>query len=151
MSTDSNQRGRSAVLVAVLLPILLIPVAAWYALGRPTSSQVPPGEADYMVEPPPIPAWAEHGAGILALALLVASAAVLYRSRASVRLPEGVALALFVVAGLIAGGTARIVTAPGTGANIGGGLAVLFGLPFAGLLLVTGVVLVVVSVVRSRH
>ncbi|GAA2776663.1 hypothetical protein [Saccharopolyspora taberi] len=135
---------------ALAATFVAAPVSAWYAIGPLTAIAPPPEGADYVVQPPPIPAWAEHTAGILALALLAGSAVLLYR-RTTARLPAWLAFGLFVVGGLIIGGTARLVTAPAVGANIGAGIAIIFGLPTAGVMLVAGVVLGVVAVVRQRR
>ena len=59
------------------------------------------------------------------------------------------ATALLVVAGVLLGAIGRIASAATIGANIGGGIAVLFGLPLVGVLVLAAVVVLVRAGVRG--
>jgi hypothetical protein len=109
-------------------------VAAWCLIG-PLREPGPPERLDYIVRSPEVDRWIEVLVGIVAVGAALALGRAAYRSRASDR--QG-AVPLFitvtgvaVTTGLVVGGGGRLVTAGGGGANIGGGMAVLFGVPTA--------------------
>ncbi|MEV0374746.1 hypothetical protein AB0I10_34030 [Streptomyces sp. NPDC050636] len=115
-----------------------VPVAAWGLLGQYDDQGLPPSELDYIVTPPDIPAGLDTTMGVVAL--LLAGAAVVLLARASRRGTfeprRWQVLGPLIVAGLMIGYGWRVVTAGVIGANIGGGLVIMFGGPVvAGLLL----------------
>lgn len=84
-----------------------------------------------LVEPPSISADAALALGIVATVLLVASVvALLVASRRRAFDPGWWSVLLPLMgAGVIAGFSGRVITAGVIGANIGGGLVILFGVP----------------------
>jgi hypothetical protein len=106
-------------------------VATWWIVG-PLDEVQDPRYADYMVRPPDIAPGTERVAGAIALTAALAAIVVLVleardpgvdrRWLASGVLPAALAAALV-------GGSARVMTAGVSGANIGGGMVVLFGGP----------------------
>jgi hypothetical protein len=89
------------------------------------------GGLDYMVEPLPISSAAMTSLGLVSLALFVAVTAFLSSSWPSgpqrMRLSQWILLPTAV--GVILGAGYRVVTAGVIGANIGGGMVIMFGLP----------------------
>lgn len=130
--------------VAAVVLVLVSPATAWWMTGPVANNEVGPAavsnpdDYDYMVRGPEISPWVENVVGGTALVLVVLAvlglAAEARRGRWDGRwwMPAGAAVA----AGVIVGLTARVVTAPVIGANIGGGMMILFGLPLAFGLLV---------------
>jgi hypothetical protein len=115
-----------------------VPVAAWGLMGQQNYNGLPASELDYAFQPWDIGDGVAAVAGGLALALAVAGAAVLVRGslRGVMDLRWWGVLGPLVVLGLMAGVGWRILTAGSIGANIGGGLLIIFGTPVAaGLLL----------------
>jgi len=104
------------------------------------------GGLDYMVQPLPISAATMTGLGVVSLALYVAVTVFLGWSWPSasqrMSLPQWVLLPTTV--GVIVGVGYRVITAGVIGANIGGGLIVLFGVPVC-------VCLVTIAVRRAPH
>lgn len=140
----------TAVLATILL-IIAVPVAAWWVIGD--RSTAAPAQADYLVRSPELPAWAQNTLGITALVVIVVFSVVLYRShrKGLVGSRQGTLLAFLVPAGIILAATGRLVTAGVVGANIGGGLSLLFGLPTAGILLLAAITIVTIMSFRKRR
>ena len=121
-------------------------LGAWYLIGERSSPGADPADGRILV-PPPVPPAVEHVAGVAAVLLLVAFLVLAIRRR---RLVTGTsATALLVVAGVLLGAIGRIASAATIGANIGGGIAVLFGLPLVGVLVLAAVVVLVRAGVRG--
>lgn len=164
MTKASNQRSadlrplrcRSTLTDRLAVPALIVcaPLAAWWLVGLNHESEggrghVPPGGADqydYMVQPPPLNATVEWTVGAGALVALVIAAAVLITALRSGQFDRRwlSPIVSTCAAGCIVGAAARIVTAPVIGANIGGGISILFGTPVVAALLVW-------SLARSVH
>ncbi|WP_433872163.1 hypothetical protein [Saccharopolyspora sp. CA-218241] len=135
---------------AVVLLALAAPVAFWYVIGD--QSSVSPDHADYLVEPLRLPSWV-NGAVVAVTALVVLGCAlVLLRESRRGRLGRrhGVVLGLLLVAGLLIGVSARMITAGVIGANIGGGIMLMVALPLAGALVLVALGYGVVSTIRRR-
>ncbi|RKS09513.1 hypothetical protein DFP74_5252 [Nocardiopsis sp. Huas11] len=113
---------------------------SWWLVHTPAEEQARAGgfaldEADYAIEPLPLPGWAEAVIGPLGLVLALVAAVLLVRSVAGGRLGGswGLAIGCLVPIALMAGAWWAIATAPVIGANIGAGLAQIVSVP-AGLL-----------------
>ncbi|MEV5544505.1 hypothetical protein AB0L13_47775 [Saccharopolyspora shandongensis] len=130
-----------------------VPVVIWYLVGDLSSPGFSPAQLDYVINPLPISPFVEHGLGILAMALIVASSWMLYRNQKNglVRYPTWIILGLLVATGLIVGFSWRVLTAGGIGANIGAGLMILFALPVAGLLALAALTYLTVLLVIQRR
>ena len=141
-----DQRTRH-VTAAVTL-VLATPVAVWWAVGDVSSKGF--DDLDYMVRPVQLAPLVEAVIGGVAVVLVVASAAVLghalYRGR--VRRAWSATVIPLCAAGAVVGAGWRVVTAGGIGANIGGGLVVLFGGPLVVALIVAATAN---AWVESRH
>lgn len=96
---------------------------AWYLMGDRSSPGTGPADGRILA-PPPVPPAVEHVAGVAAVLLLV-------------------------VAGVLLGAIGRVASAATIGANIGGGIAIVFGLPLVGVLVLTAVVVLVRAAVRG--
>jgi len=137
MSSDETDRPRRA-LVGMLLLFALVAtaVSVWWLVGDLDEFDGP--DADFMIPPPDLSSSAERWIGGSALVLLVgtlfALGAVLRTSGASRN--RRIALLLVVIAGAIIGAGYRVMTAAVVGANIGGGLVLMFGGPLLAFLLV---------------
>ena len=121
------------------LLVLATPVATWWVTGD-LSEPIP--DPDYMVRPIRLPEGVELAAGIGSVVLGLASIAVLarlFQTRSLDRkwLPP---IVFLVVAGAIVGWGWRVLTAGVGGANIGGGMVMLFGGPLVVVLIVAAVV-----------
>ena len=103
------------------------PVAAWWVVGDRSSRGF--DDLDYMFRPLDLPLWVEMLAGAVAVAVVMFSLFALAEARL-----DGTqlrTLVLLTVAGVIIGAGWRCVTAGVIGANIGGGMVLLLGLPLA--------------------
>lgn len=126
-------------LLAAAAVLAASPVITWFAVGD-TSENVP--DPDYMLQPPDLSGGQELVLGGFAAGLAVAGVAVLIVavSRQLVTREDLLPAVPLLFAGILIGAAARTVTAGVIGANIGGGLVVLFG-PFVvlGLVLLSAV------------
>ena len=131
---DMEERTRYVIAAAVLVGAT--PVATWWVVGDLSSEGF--DDLDYMVRPPAIPPLVETLAGVVAVAAVLASATVLGLAlhRRRLRRVWRATVVPLCAAGVVVGCGARMVTAGGIGANIGGAMAVFFGLPLAFLLIV---------------
>jgi len=121
-----------ALVVAASVSTLL---TVWWLVGDLTEHNRS-YDVDYLVRVPHVPAAATTFIGVIALAMLVATAtalvAVVMRHRISAAwAPPATAL---VAAGALLALVERSVTAGSVGANIGGGMALLFMTPIAAAL-----------------
>ncbi len=126
--------SRWLLLCAVVL-VMAAPVACWWLVGDLSERGA---DLDYAVRPVPLDPAVELLLGITAAAGAVASSAVLLRATVRRRFDARWWLVLLpvVAAGWVAAVGWRTLTAGVYGANIGGGLAVILGVPaVAGLLL----------------
>ncbi|WP_304454507.1 hypothetical protein [Nocardiopsis sp. YSL2] len=130
--------------------------ASWWLVHTPAAEEARAGgfalgEADYAVEPLPLPGWAEAVVGPVGLALALVAAVLLVRTVAAGRLgrERGLAVACLVPIALMAGAWWAIATAPVIGANIGAGLAQLVFVPAGLLCLAAAVACAVVGRRRS--
>ncbi|GAA1863814.1 MULTISPECIES: hypothetical protein [Pseudonocardia] len=116
-------------------------VVAWYLIGDVSpASDLADGIRAY--DPPALP-WP---VGVLAAAGLVCCVAAVVR-RWALASP----VVLCVLAGLLVGWAGRVMTAASIGANIGGGLMLLIGLPLSGILVLAAVVTALVIARRSQR
>ncbi|MBB1252372.1 hypothetical protein [Streptomyces alkaliterrae] len=124
------------VLVAVGL-LLTAPLALWWVVGQQTVDVPDP---DFAVAPLEIPPAAEALVGTFALLGAFASAAgLVYWTRERALDPDWwLVIGPLLGAGLTLALVHRVVTAEVIGANIGAGLAILLGLPFAAILTLVG-------------
>ncbi len=117
-------------------------VATWCLIGPLDETAEPGRELDHVVEVPDPPRWAELVVAVVAIALAGLLGRALVRAAGPTLRPRALgALALAAAAGLVLGGAGRLLTAGSVGANIGGGIALLFGLPTAVVLAGVAIVL----------
>ena len=120
--------GMGTVVTAVVL-ILATPVATWSLVGDLSE---PVADPDYLIRPVDLP----RGLEILLLAASVAAtlgatAYLVYQRRTRRMDRKWVPpIVLLAVAGVVVGSGWRVLTAGVIGANIGGGMVILFGGPF---------------------
>jgi hypothetical protein len=135
--TTGRPPSRRLLLCAAVL-VLAAPVACWWLVGDLSESGA---DLDYAVRPVPLDPAVELLLGITAAAGAVASSAVLLRATVRRRFNTRWWLVLLpvVVAGSVAAVGWRVLTAGVYGANIGGGLAALLGIPAVAVLLVWAV------------
>lgn len=127
---------RTRYVAAAVAAVLAAPVATWTLLGDLSSEGFDEEELDYLFRAPAVPRTVELLAGVAALAVLVVSALVIGRALhlGHLRRPWLGTVVPLCAAGVVLGFGGRALTAGGIGANIGGGLFILFGLPLAGVL-----------------
>ena len=123
-------------MVASVVGALALPVAAYFVVGDQSTTEVA-NNPDYMWRPP---SWSQAGvaaAGSVCVGVVVVAVAVLVRERRRQRLADATVATVLLVAfaGLAVGGGYRVLTAGVIGANIGGGLVLLFGTPLVVALL----------------
>lgn len=130
--------GRTRVATAAVALVTAMPVATWTLVGDLSSEGFAEDELDYLFRAPGLPWAVELVAGALAAGVIVASATVLGRAVAGGRLRRQwmATVVPLAVAGAVLGFGGRVLTAGGIGANIGGGLFVLLGLPFLVVLVI---------------
>jgi hypothetical protein len=131
-------RNRGTQLSAAAVLVAAVPVAAWGLMGQQNAGGVSSSELDHAFQPLDIPDGTAAMIGAIALLLAGVGAAVLVRAsrRGSLDRRWWEVLAPLLAAGLMVGVGWRILTAGVVGANIGAGLAIMFGGPVvAGLLL----------------
>lgn len=153
--TDRSRRPRSVGLaVAVTLGLgLLGAIATWGLMGpqRERVNGLRPGvvmtddDYDYAIRAPAVDPDLERIAGGTALVAAVLAAALVVRvpDASGARVRSVLAVATALAAGVVVGGGGRIATAGVIGANIGAGLAILFGAPTVVLLVLLPLVVVV--------
>lgn len=148
----SSSGARGLTLLGSTLLVLACPVAVWYLIGDLSESPLPPAQSDYLMRPVSLPGWVENTAGIVAIVLILACVALLYRQRTrGLTTPRTwITIALLILAGMITGFAERVITAAGIGANIGGGFMILVALPGAAILVLSAAIFWVVSYTRQR-
>ena len=142
-----SEETRSVVAGAGL--VAATPVATWWVVGDRSSRGF--DDLDYIFRPLDLPLWVEMLSGAGAVAVVMACVFVLFEAREDGRLvrEQVRTLALLCLAGAIIGGGWRAVTAGVIGANIGGAMVLLLGLPLAVALIGAAVVHAVVERRRS--
>ncbi|WP_226366653.1 hypothetical protein [Pseudonocardia sp. ICBG162] len=129
----------------VLGPVagLCAAVVAWYLIGDVGTA---PADGIRVLDPPlalevlPWLTGVVAGAGLVCCVLAVVK-----------RWAAASPVVLCVVAGLLVGWAGRVMTAAVIGANIGGGLMMLVGLPLAGILILVAVVTALVIARRAQR
>ena len=127
--------------------LVSVPVVTWWLPGDLTDEKskalAADGEVlDHMVEPLPLGSTAELMIGIVACLVAAGAAAWLIRETLARRLDPRwwIVLGPLVAAGAVVVFDWRMITAGGIGANVGGGLTLLFGLPVVAVLLIVAAV-----------
>lgn len=133
MTRDDNSPGsrrrRWSTPLAAVAASLTVPVATWWLIGDQTA-EVPPGtQLDYLVRPMEIAPAVETGVGGGCAAAAVVAFGHLLRATRHKRLDRRwwATLGPVLVAGVIVGASWRAITLGTVGANIGAGLAIVFG------------------------
>ena len=132
--------------------LMATPVATWRLAGPNPGNEIGsdptlrPDDYDYLFHPPEIDPTLERVVGIVAFIVLFSALITLVFAHRTGRLDRRwwapiLALAL---AGAIVGAGERVTTAAVVGANIGGGMVLLFGVPIV-------LVLILGSAIRMGH
>ena len=130
---------RARFLVALALLVVLVPVVAWWTVGDVSEDLRHP---DHLFQPLSLSPAAETVIGVAAsaLALVAGILAGIGARSGEVRPRELLGAVPLVAAGAFLGLSHRVLTAGVGGANIGGGMVLLFGPVVLGaLLLLAGV------------
>lgn len=140
--------SRTLAALAAFVLLVSLPVATWWLVGD-LSAEI--DDPDYMFRPPELTDGTERALGLVALVLVVGAVVALASAARRRQLgPRDVALAPLVAAGVSVEFAGRALTAGVGGANIGGGIILLFG-PFLLIgLLICSVVLWVALGPRHR-
>lgn len=120
--------------------LIVTPVVSWWVVGDSPERVENP---TYILQPHSLSASTERTLGIGAFVLWVGALVVLIESRRSIDLRKGAGFACFVGSAAIVGSGYRVLTWGASGANLGGGLVVLFGVPLILVLVTLGVALFV--------
>ena len=137
---DANwpRAPRALLTVLGLAAVAAMPLAAWWLIGDQSETSLRPrDQLDYIWQAPDVSQTITSIVGAVALAT-VAIGVVGYVVAAKRRLIDTrwlLVLAASLIAGALLAAIGRILTAGSVGANIGGGIALLFGLPIVGLLI----------------
>ena len=129
----ANQRWGTGFALVLALPAILAAAPLAWALGTLVPDEKHIFNPDYMWSPPSISDRARGELGVSAALVVLVTVAVLARLvRRRVVAPGGFMPALPLAAlSAYVGLTYSVATAPVSGANIGGSLMVMFGIPFA--------------------
>lgn len=140
--TAAESTGVPSLLKSIAGCVLLIvtPVVSWWIVGDSPERVENPS---YILRPQSLSTSTERTLGIGALVLWVGALVVLIASRRLIDVRKGAGFACFVVSAAIVGGGYRVLTWGASGANLGGGLVVLFGVPLVVVLVTLGVALFV--------
>jgi hypothetical protein len=133
--------SRLTEMAAAVCLVVVAPVIPWWIIGDQSIPGRNHDDLNYMIEPSILlPPWVEHTLGLTSAMVALASVRVLTHAVRQQRLDPRwcVVLAPFVLAGLMLGAGWRVVTAGVLGANIGGGLLVMFGGPVVLVLMLGG-------------
>lgn len=114
---------------AAVALVLATPLAVWSLVGDLSATEF--DDLDYIWRAPDLPVAVDVALGVVSVAVVLASAAVLLGGlrRGHVRRQWSATVVPLCVAGALLGYGGRVVTAGGIGANIGGGLMVMFAGP----------------------
>lgn len=124
--------------VAGAVLVVATPLATWWLVGDLSEDNIPTRSRDYVMRAPDLPSAVVNGVGVLSLALVISSSVVLWHAirYGQVDRRWRQVLLLVMAVGVLVSAGFRVLTAGVGGANIGGGLVVLFGSPIAIVLLV---------------
>jgi hypothetical protein len=141
--------GQPTAALAAGALVLATPVATWWLVGDLSE---PVANPDYMIRPISVSQGMERAVGLgsmLVLAVSISVVASFFRRRQLDRkwVPP---IVFLVVSAAIAGAGWRVVTAGVIGANIGGGIVVLGGLPLVIGLVIAALVTSFLGPVRHR-
>lgn len=116
---------------AAVVAVLAAPIAAWWLIGDLSEPARGTRDLDYVVRAPQVAPWAITTAGAVAVGAMAVAIVILAHAVRTGRLQRGWlgVVALLMVEGALIAGIARMLTAGSVGANIGGGLALIFGVP----------------------
>ena len=137
---DANwpRAPRALLTVLGIAAVAAMPLAAWWLIGDQSETSLRlRDQLDYIWQAPDVSQTLTSIVGAVALAT-VAIGVVGYVVAAKRRLIDTrwlLVLAASLIAGALLAAIGRILTAGSVGANIGGGIALLFGLPIVGLLI----------------
>ncbi|WP_017591706.1 hypothetical protein [Nocardiopsis potens] len=151
MRTRSRKNPALPLAGGIALLAGAAPAAWWAARTSPEEAAArhghPLGEAEYAVEPLPLPDWAVHAAGLGGAAVALAAAALLAWGISTGRIERvwGPVLVCLLPLPVMAGLWWAIATAPVIGANIGLGLATWAFPPLAAVFLATAATIAVLS------
>lgn len=117
-------------LAAIAVAILLSPISAWWLVGDFSMAE-PASQPDYMFQPLDLAKTEELVLGTAAMAATVVAAALVVGAvrRRLVTVAELLVALPLLIAGAFCGFAWRVMTAAVIGANIGGGMILLFA-PF---------------------
>lgn len=153
-----RMRTASFARIAALGLIVATPVATWKLVGPNPGNELGsnptlrPDNYDYMFHPPVIDPSIERVVGVGALIVVIAAVGAIVVAARSGLIDRRwwAPIIATCVAGAIAGMAERVMTAAVDGANIGGGLMVLFGTPVI-LVLLLGSMLRSIHILRTTH
>ncbi|MFW5418026.1 hypothetical protein J0910_15550 [Nocardiopsis sp. CNT-189] len=157
-TTRTRSRKNPALPLACGIALLAgtAPATWWATRTSPEEAAArhgyPLGEAEYAVEPLPLPDWAVHAAGLGGAAVALAAAGLLAWGIATGRIERvwGPVLVCLLPLPVMAGLWWSIATAPVIGANIGLGLATWVFPPLAAVFLATAAAIAALSRRRRR-
>jgi len=135
---------RRGLIIAGGVVVIASPIATWWLIGDLSEATRDPPGMYSISSPPEIPRWLLVASGVMALSAGLVSLAVLVRAERKGHLERGwiAVIAMLAIAGILAAFIGRLITARTIGASIGGGLALLIGIP-------TSVALICSATVRS--
>lgn len=112
------------------------PVAVWWVVGDLDEKGA--DDRDRMFRPFDLPSVVENVAGVVGVLTAIVAFVILGVGWYRCQLPPWAvqSIAMVCAAGAIVGGGWRLLTASSVGANIGGGMVLVFGYPLAALLLI---------------
>ena len=112
--------------------LLAVPIATWFLMGERSE----PGGMDRMYSVPSLPRPLEIAIGLVALAgLIVGMRYLIPRTRATGERAWWEVFKALAVAGFLLAWGGRVLTARVNGANLGGGMFLIVGLPLIGAVL----------------
>ena len=116
-------------------------VASWWLIGDQSVHMRPPDRLDYATRAPDVPDWVTLTAGVVGVVVVAAVFVVLIvgarRQTLDARWLRVFGLLAF--AGFLVAAVGRTETAGVVGANIGGGIAMMFGVPVVGVAIVLAI------------
>ncbi len=126
----SRLNATPGTVTAAVALLCTTPVATWWLLNIVVTSENI-AKPDYMVRPIDISPVAELIVGLTALVIALSSIAFLVKAEREQRFGHGCWSVLFplIAAAAVCGAAWSTVTAPTIGANIGGGMVIMFGVP----------------------
>jgi hypothetical protein len=126
-----------ACVAAAVVTVFAAMVAGWWTIGDLTDHGLARRDLDYEFRAPDVPGWLVAALGAVAIVTIVGIvlALIVATTRRVVDRRWLGIIVMCAVAGWLSAGIARVCTAGSIGANIGAGLAMMFGGPIvAGLL-----------------